>query len=191
VTENIKSLVIKTPQGEKTVNNFTNNFYNLGSVSEESEDSKVNIEVTYKDGHTSPVPVKVYTCTDEEYQAVYEKLARNQLENVVETGNKVTGTIHVDEEGTLLLTIPYDIGWHILVDGEQVPTYRVGEALTGIDLGTGDHEIVMEFTPDGFRLGSIISLVCLVLFLLSCLMENFLKKRKKEKERDGDVYIFG
>lgn len=191
VTENIKSLVIKTPQGQKTVNNFTDNFYNLGSVSEESENSKVNIEVTYKDGHTSPVPVKVYTCTDEEYQAVYDKLARNQLENIVETGNKVTGTIHVEEEGTLLLTIPYDIGWHILVDGEQVPTYRIGEALIGIDLGTGDHEIVMEFTPEGYRLGSIISLVCLVLFLLSCLMENFLKKRKKEKERDGDVYIFG
>ena len=49
----------------------------------------------------------------------------------------------------------------------------------------------MEFIPEGYRLGGIISLVCLVLFLLSCLMENFLKKRKIEKERDGDVYIFG
>ena len=182
-TENVESITIKTPQYEKTINNYTKNVFNLGTVTEEGEASKANITIKYKEGKESPVPVRVYTCTDEEYQAVYEKLAANQLENVQESGNQLSGTIHVDEAGTLLLTIPYDEGWKVLVDGVETETYRVGEALMGLDLQPGDHEIFMTFTPAGLWLGSILSLVCVALFLLSCYVEGRLQARGEKKEQ--------
>jgi len=188
-TENVKSLTIKTPQFEKTINNYTKNVFNLGTVSEEGENSKANITITYKENNTDPVPVRVYTCTDEEYQAVYDKLAANQMENVEETGNRVTGTIRVDQAGTLLLTVPYDEGWKITVDGEETETYRVGEALTGIDLAEGDHDISMVFTPEGLWLGSILSLVCVMLFVVSCYIETYITKKKiEEKRREHQIF---
>ncbi|MDO5539666.1 MAG: YfhO family protein [Eubacteriales bacterium] len=187
-TENVKSLTIKTPQFEKTINNYTKNVFNLGLVTEEGEESKANITITYKENNAEPVPVRVYTCTDEEYQAVHDKLAANQLENVKEEGNKVSGTIHVDEAGTLLMTIPYDKGWKVKVDGVDTETYSVGEALTGIDLGEGDHEISMVFTPAGLWLGSALSLISVALFIISCYVEaRIMKKKAEEKHHEHQV----
>ena len=197
-TENVKSVTIKTPQSEKTVNNYTKNLFNLGTVTEEGENSKANITITYKDNQSSPVPVRVYTCSDEEYQEVYQKLAANQMEHVVEEGNHVSGEIQVDQAGTLLLTIPYDEGWNVKVDGENVSTYRVGDALTGVDLTEGSHQIEMNFTPSGLDMGSLISIVCIALFLFSAMLEQYSQKKKEQKkqeETEGDTeneaYIFG
>ena len=197
-TENVKSVKIKTPQYEKTINNYTKNVFNLGMVNVEAEESKANITITYKEGKTDPIPVRVYTCTDEEYSQVYEKLAANQMEDVKEEGNRVTGKIHVDQAGTLLLTVPYDKGWSVLVDGSKTKTYPVGTALTGIDLGEGEHEIEMTFTPEGLWLGSILTLVSMALFLFSCLAENRIGKRAERRRQSEDIeggkdedYIFG
>lgn len=194
-TENVASVKIKTPQYEKTINNFTRNVFNLGTVETESEDSKANITITYKENAENPVPVRVYTCTDEEYREVYERLAANQMKNIRESGSKVTGNIHVDNAGTLLLTIPYDKGWSVYVDGARTETYRVGEAFTGIDLGVGEHEIEMTFVPEGFRLGALLSAVSVILFLASCWIEAKLEKRKPkeipiQKESYDEDHVF-
>ncbi len=180
VTENVKSLKIKTPHGEKTYNNYTENLFDLGRVKEEGEESKTNISLTLKEGHSSPVPVRVYTCTDEEYQAVHDKLSEHQMTEVQEKGNKVEGLVTAGEDGMLFLTIPYDEGWKISVDGEVVEAYRVGEAFTGIDLEKGEHHITMEFTPRGFWEGTGISLICMILYMISGMLEGQ-KKKKKEK----------
>lgn len=183
-TENVKKLVIKTPQYEKTINNYTKNVFNLGTVEEEGEESKANITITYKDHNIDPVPVRVYTCTDEEYQAVHDKLAANQMENVKESGKKVTGSIHVDQAGTLLLTVPYDKGWKVEVDGEERETYSVGDALTGVDLEKGDHEISMVFTPQGLWLGSVLSIVSVLLFMASCYLQARFAKKAEDKKKN-------
>ncbi len=191
-TENVKSITIKTPQYTKTINNYTTNLFNLGTVEEESEDSKANITITYKDGSSEPVPVRVYTCTDEEYAAVYEKLAESQMENVVEDGNRVSGTIHAGQNGTLLLTVPYDEGWKILVDGEETAIYAVGTALTGVDLSAGDHEITMIYTPKGLWPGTALTIICILLFLASCFVEGRLAiKIENDEEKNDENYVFG
>ena len=183
-TENVKSVVIKTPQGEKTINNYTKNLFNLGTVTEEGESSKANITITYKENQSNPVPVRVYTCSDEEYKDVYQKLASSQMGNVKADGNHVSGQIQVNQPGTLLLTIPYDEGWTVKVDGEETETYRVGDALTGVDLTEGDHVIEMNFTPAGLWRGSMISVICIGLYLFSALLEEYGQKKKKQEEEE-------
>ena len=183
-TENVKSVVIKTPQGEKTINNYTKNLFNLGTVTEEGESSKANITITYKENQSNPVPVRVYTCSDEEYKDVYQKLASSQMGNVKADGNHVSGQIQVNQPGTLLLTIPYDEGWTVKVDGEETETYRVGDALTGVDLTEGDHVIEMNFIPAGLWRGSMISVICIGLYLFSALLEEYGQKKKKQEEEE-------
>ena len=195
ITENVKSITIKTPQGEKTVNNYTKNLFNLGTVTEEGEASKANITLTFKDNQSGPVPVRVYTCTDEEYDAVYQKLAAGQMTDITEDGNHISGTVNAQQAGTLLLTFPYDEGWTVKVDGEETDTYRVGDALTGIDLEAGTHTIEMNFIPEGLWQGSMISIVCIGLYLLSAMLEQYGQKKKKQEETEGETedetYIFG
>ncbi len=188
VTENVASLTIKTPQYEKTINNYTKSIYNLGLVEEEGEASKANISLTYKEGKEEPVPVRVYTCSDADYQNVYARLSAWQMEQVTDRGNAVSGSIRAGQAGTLLLTIPYDEGWEITVDGEKAQAYRVGTALTGIDLAEGDHAIAMRYTPDGLWPGTWVSLACAFLFLLSCVVEAHFAKKSREREKKAAAF---
>ena len=50
----------------------------------------------------------------------------------------------------------------------------------GIDLEAGDHEISMTYTPAGLWPGAILSGVCVVLFILTCILEA---KNRKEAEK--------
>ena len=81
------------------------------------------------------------------------------------------------EAGTLLLTIPYDTGWTIQVDGKEVESYSVGKALTGVHLEKGAHTVAMRYIPQGFCGGAVLSMLSLVLFLISVLIG-----RKREKK---------
>ena len=98
----------------------------------------------------------------------------------------------------MLLTIPYDEGWTVKIDGEAVPSYRVGDALTGVDLTEGHHSIEMNFVPSGLEQGSLISVVCIILYLFSALLEQYIQKKKEQKrqeqtdgETEDETYMFG
>ena len=117
------------------------------------------------------------------------------MTDITEDGNHISGTVNAQQAGTLLLTFPYDEGWTIKVDGEETDTYRVGDALTGIDLEAGTHTIEMNFIPEGLWQGSMISIVSIGLYLLSAMLEQYGQKKKKQEETEGETedetYIFG
>ena len=98
------------------------------------------------------------------------------------SGSHVSGKVDAKEAGTLLLTIPYDTGWTIQVDGKETESYSVGKALTGIHLEEGAHTITMRYIPQGFREGAALSMLSLILFLLSVLLG-----KKREKKLAGQV----
>ena len=48
---------------------------------------------------------------------------------------------------TVLTTIPYDKGWRITVDGEEVETYKTLDALIAFNLTEGEHTVTMRYMP--------------------------------------------
>ncbi len=106
---------------------------------------------------------KVFTCREEDYNRVLEALSANQLENVSVSGNHVSGSISADQTGILLMTIPYNTGWRISVDGAPSSYEEIAGALIGIPLEAGTHEVEMRYTPQGFTAGCIMSLLFLLL----------------------------
>lgn len=94
------------------------------------------------------------------------------------TDDHLTGTIHTANDGQMILTtIPYDEGWKIYVDGEQVEIYETLDALMAFDIAeSGDHTLEMRYMPDCYILGFGISLVGIVVFAVLCITEFILKK---------------
>ena len=124
-------------------------------------------------GHTAVLTVttmddssytgKVFACREEDYNRVLEALSSNQLENISVSGNHVTGSVSTEQTGILLLTIPYNAGWRIKVDGAPSSYKEIAGALIGIPLEAGTHEIEMRYTPQGFTAGCVMSLLFLLL----------------------------
>jgi len=73
-------------------------------------------------------------------------------------------------EALVRVALPYAPGWSAELDRHPVDLVPVDEALTGVFVPAGEHEITLEFRPKWFRPGAILSglglaalLLCLVL----------------------------
>lgn len=75
------------------------------------------------------------------------------------------------EKSAVQTTIPYDAGWIIMVDGQQVTGYETMDALLAFDTTPGSHEIELIYRPSCYVLGKVISLTALALFLTLILLE--------------------
>ena len=67
------------------------------------------------------------------------------------------------------IALPYAPGWRAEVDRHSVDLVPVDEALTGVFVPAGEHEITLEFRSEWFRPGAILSGLGLVALLL-CLV---------------------
>ncbi len=169
----VSELVVSTPEYNKTYSTFTDHLYVIEAC---DEDYDATVTATIDSGMEQNAII--YTCPDELEEEVIKDLASCTLENVVTRGNSLTGTINADRDGELLITIPYDKSWICKVDGETVEADCIGEALMGLAVKEGEHEIRLTYMPAGMMSGLWITLICAVLMALSIFYES--RKRKRE-----------
>lgn len=106
-----------------------------------------------------------------------EPLKQNNASDLVFSGNKVTANINVDEDGMLATKIPFNKGWSLTIDGEQVPTELVNYAFVGSKIKQGNHSIVLEFQQYGLKVGLLISLIGAVLIIIMESSIYFIRKK--------------
>lgn len=159
----VEKVEITTPEYSKSYDKYTDHLYDLGCF---DVDTQATVTVTLKESQTE-VTASAYVCDDADYQEMHALLADEQLELAVAEDGKIRGTVTAKDAGTLLLSVPYDEGWKVKVDGEEVTAFRVGEALMGIHLEGGMHEISMDYTPAGLWLGTVVSALCAALYVMT------------------------
>ncbi|NCA98433.1 MAG: hypothetical protein EOM70_03545 [Clostridia bacterium] len=96
------------------------------------------------------------------------------------------GHVTIQDHGTFLMTIPYDQGWKVKVDGQAVETYAVANGLLAFDLTAGTHEIDLRFTPPGFWPGLAVSLASLLVLLALAWLQRR-KSRFQPETNPGDM----
>lgn len=80
--------------------------------------------------------------------------------------NSIQGEITSDEKTILFLSIPYNEGWKVIVDGKNTEYFKVHGGFLGIELNEGYHFIELYFVPKGFKLGFYITISGFILVLL-------------------------
>lgn len=97
-------------------------------------------------------------------------LKEDVLKNVYINGNKVVGSIDLNKDKFLCLSIPYTKGWTAYVDGEKVEIERANIMYMAIHLSEGKHSIELVYSTPGLKIGAfmtlcgIVSLLCLIKF---------------------------
>ncbi len=66
-------------------------------------------------------------------------------------------------EGILVLTDAFYPGWRVIVDGTEARLFPVNHVFRGVTLSEGDHSVVFEYSPTGFRAGLGLSVATLIL----------------------------
>lgn len=113
---------------------------------------------------------------------VNEREEQGSLEVYDYDDTKIKGKINCTKDGTLLLTIPYNVGWKAYVDGKIVETYCVDYGFTGIDMTEGVHEVELKFELPGLKIGLVISICSMIMAVFICV-------RLKKSEKDANEKI--
>lgn len=89
--------------------------------------------------------------------------------------NHLDGSFVTETNGFMVLTLPYDAGWKIRINGETVKSYQVNGGFIGIPVVQGENILEMDFVPIGFKTGAIVSVLGLLSFIV-VLLKQFYKK---------------
>jgi len=151
---------------EETYTDERGHIVHLGTCHEGDE---VTLEFTMDDEYANgSVVLQMASYDADAFASAYEKLSQSQLNVTSSSSTSLAGTIDAKEKGTMMLSVPYDEGWSIKVDGQKVKQFRIGEGLTGISMDAGSHTVEMNYTPQGFTAGLLISLASLAALWLLC-----------------------
>ena len=138
---------------------FSHNVRSFGIPSELSTGHTISV-IPGGDAATLPseTACDTYALNMDVFERGIKQLRAGQFTPTMFEDGHVSGTYHADQTTGLLLSIPYDKGWKVTVDGTAVelsPAYGGGMSL--IEVPTGDHEIEMTYRSPGLGAGIIVS----------------------------------
>lgn len=140
-------------------------------------------EVVLKNGDeedkTPQVKADVYLMNEEVLKETLTLLRENHLTDVVYDSKNVSGKLSLDEPGRLILSIPYEKGWTVKLNGMEVIPELFGGTFMALDLDSGEYEIQMSYVPHGRNAGIAITIVSLGVFTLVLLFAG--RKKRKAK----------
>lgn len=115
-----------------------------------------------------------YTLDTTSYQKAMEIINRQKVK-VTTNKNTVTATYKADKASSLLFTIPYDKGWTATQNGQKITLSKAQDGFMKVDVKSGKGKVVLTYLPTGFKEGTMLSSVGLLLFICY----NIARKRKK------------
>jgi hypothetical protein len=74
-------------------------------------------------------------------------------EIVEDTGGRIKAKAVMGTAGVMVLADMWYPGWEATVDGKSAEVMRVNHTLKGVALAAGEHEVVFEYKPAGFKIG--------------------------------------
>ncbi len=105
-----------------------------------------------------------YRMDEEVLAQALEALGKQHLEEVSHDDTHVSGKLELTETGRLILSVPYEKGWSVKVNGEEQEPALVGGCLMALDLEPGSYRIELEYRPYGLRQGILLSVVSILTF---------------------------
>lgn len=149
--------------------------------------SPMELTVKYHEQSDATLLVYGYQLDRQGYENALAFLSDEQLDVRAYDTTSLTGHINVLEDGLLFMTIPYAEGWKAEVDGEEAEIVPVQDALMGIRLAKGSHDITLRYTPAGFKEGLIISAVSVFFIALIIFVPVLAGKIKKNTPAAGQT----
>lgn len=153
--------------------------YNQISTYEEIESAKLITHLS-----------DIVACESSDLMEIQNMMNSNhsvELENIAYQGNYLTGTCNTDESSFLVLSLPYDEGWRVFVNGQNVKTYSVNGGFVGFGVEAGNNQIEMYFTPVGFKQGAIISLIGIMGYVALIIHEKLKTRNSRRYKNEQSI----
>lgn len=119
----------------------------------------------------------------EGYEGKVERLNKYAMKDVVFSGDTVTGSADLEQEGFMVFQIPCGKGWSAEVNGEKADLVRADLCYMGLKLEEGHSQIKLTYRTPALREGKLSSLAGLACLLLLVLFGAGRRKAKLIKDK--------
>ena len=90
-------------------------------------------------------------------------------------GGRLSGKVNLGEDKTCFISVPYNDGLKVKVNGKSAEYSRVFGDFIKVDLPAGENEVTVSMVPKGFVAGVLISLAGAALLAVYLLFAKKLK----------------
>ncbi len=181
-SDNVDQITVRNLDGTFTKTQNTSEEY-IFDIGEHPAGEEIFIDVPITDGDSGYIDLYVVGLNHEAFQKGYNILNDAGAMKVSEfKDTQITGTVTADTDCLLYTSINYDPSWAVYVDGNRISEeniVKIGDALLGVKLQKGTHEISFKYTPDGILYGSVLSVICIIILVFLLIV---LPKRKEAKK---------
>jgi len=73
----------------------------------------------------------------------------------------------LDKDGIVVIRFNWAKGWKAWMDGKRTPVFEANLFSKAIIVPAGEHEVVLRYRPDSFLIGSVLSLVSLLVIIIT------------------------
>lgn len=158
---------------------YNNKNYNFSYVIS-SKESIRELSFEFSSGNYILSDFELYTLDE----SVLKSASSNKDEFVIDRetvgGDNIQGAINVTSDGWFNLSVPYDEGFEILVDGIKTNYYKTNTAFIGFPISRGEHYISINYSTPYKTIGILMSIAGLG---MSICMIVYMSGRKKIRRR--------
>ncbi|MBR5047384.1 MAG: YfhO family protein, partial [Eubacterium sp.] len=154
------------------------------AVGEVEKESVVTVAMSLKGENDSGyVRLSAATFNQENYESLVQEMTFDTFQVTKMTDCHIEGSFDAVEEEYLFFSIPFDDGWKVAIDGKNTETTTIGNAFLSVIIPEGEHRITLDYVPEGFKTGRLISLAGVLAYLALCICTG--RRRKKDRMTGG------
>lgn len=158
--------------------NETDRIIEIGRF-DEGETVTISLEPTEENAYFANDCFYFWQLDEDEYNKYMPVLAESAFEYEKASDDYFKGSINIADGDELVFTsIPYDKGWKVYADGEEIETKKLIDGTVGFELTVGEHSLVMKYRPDCLYIGLAVSTIGLIAFAAEWVTCEKLRKKK-------------
>ncbi len=139
---------------------------------------EIKMVVNCKSGESSSIAARAAILVESTFRQGYDILNASTMQINEFSNTKIQGTIDCNRDGYLYTSVCNDGNWSVMVDGKPAEIKLTGEAMIGVELTKGTHEITFTYRNKAFTTGLLLSISCAVVFISIIVVEKVIHNRK-------------
>lgn len=160
---------------------YHNRNYNFKYIID-ATDGLDTLDVVLSPGEYSITGIECYYINYKSLINTRNNMDELMIDKELTKGDDIYGSINVKQDSWFHLSIPYDEGFTIYVDGKEVEYYKSDIDFMGFDIEKGVHDIHISYKAPGYDIGKYVSIagfIILAILLITGVVKNIKSGKKK------------
>ncbi len=157
---------------------YHNKNYNFKYVIAGQDNSK--LDITLGDGNYDISDLSFYWLDYSDIEKLNDDVTAVNISKTRNNGDIIEGEVKISDSSYIKTSIPYDNGFRVYVDDEEVLAERVNEDFLGFEISKGSHHIKIVYTAPGEKVAKMITFIGITISFVSLYLEFGMTKAKRK-----------